>query len=113
MPTAKRPRRARRTPAKRGAAPTAALQALRRRIKALEAARDAARRRHAKELAAVQRAADRRRAMMMREIAALRHLQARSDALVRLVGERDAALAAQAERITHLETLVTPPPEMR
>ena len=50
---------------------------------------------------------------MMREIAALRHLQARSDALVRLVGERDTALAAQAERITHLETLLTPPPEMR
>src|SRR5262245_46796821 len=114
MPRAKPRRRARAKSAKRRTAPGgAALRALRRRIAGLEAARDAARRRHERQLAALQRAADRRLANMVREIATLRHHQARSEALARLVTERDAALAAQTERITRLEGLLQTPTEMR
>jgi hypothetical protein len=40
---------------------------------------------------------------MVAEIASLRHHEARVAALERLLAERDAALAAQAERLRHLE----------
>lgn len=76
------------------------------RIAALEAQLEAERARHARELAAVRRSADRRMAALMREIAALRHHQARAEALKRMVGERDAALAAEANRVARLESLL-------
>jgi hypothetical protein len=49
---------------------------------------------HARKLAAVRRGANRRLAAMLREIASLRHHEARARALERLLAERDAALAA-------------------
>ncbi|MFN8544329.1 MAG: hypothetical protein U0807_08980 [Candidatus Binatia bacterium] len=52
--------------------------------------------RHARQLAAVRRAADRRLAGMMQEIAALRHHQARAEALERLLAERETATVSPA-----------------
>jgi hypothetical protein len=54
-------------------------------------------------MATAARAADRRLAALMREITALRHHEARADALARLVAERDTALAERARRIEELE----------
>lgn len=51
----------------------------------------AERERHARQLLAVRRAADRRLALMVREIATLRHHEARAEVLARLLAERDAA----------------------
>ena len=64
---------------------------------------EALRRRHVRELAAAQRAADQRLAALMRELTALRHLEARAQALTRLLAERDTALAQQTRRIAELE----------
>jgi len=64
---------------------------------------EALRQRHVRELAAARRAADRRLAALMREMAALRHHEARAQALTRLLAERDTALARQAQRIAELE----------
>ena len=64
---------------------------------------EALRRRHVRELAAAQRAADQRLAALMRELTALRHHEARAQALTRLLAERDIALAHQARRIAELE----------
>src|SRR5439155_864050 len=58
---------------------------------------------HVRELAAAQRAADQRLAALMRELTALRHLEARAQALTRLLAERDTALEHQARRIAELE----------
>jgi hypothetical protein len=74
--------------------------------------RDADRRRHARQVAAVRRTGDRRLAAAVGEIAALRHLEARVDALARLLAEREAALAVQGQRIAHLERLLQNPPEV-
>jgi hypothetical protein len=63
----------------------------------------AQRQRHIRALAAARRAADRRLAALMRELTALRHHEARAQALARLLAERDAALARQAQRIAELE----------
>ena len=46
---------------------------------------------------------------MVREIAALRHHEARAEALARIVAEREADLAVQARRIAQLETLLRNP----
>ncbi len=64
------------------------------------------RKQHARRLAAAERAADRRLAALLNEITALRHHQARTEGLIRLVAERDAALARKAERIAELEDLL-------
>jgi hypothetical protein len=82
------------------------LRTLERRVARLVAAAKADRDRHARQLAAVRRAADRRLTAMVKEIAALRHHEARAEALARLVAERDTALAEQAERIERLEALL-------
>jgi hypothetical protein len=65
--------------------------------------------RHARRLAAARREADRQLTAMVAEIAALRHHQARVEALERLIAERDATLAAQAERLARLEALLQSP----
>ncbi|HZP40023.1 MAG TPA: hypothetical protein VFD84_00785 [Candidatus Binatia bacterium] len=95
MPARKRPR-ARARPA-RPAGPS--LASLKREIRRLTAARAADARRHTRQLAAVRRAADRRLAAMVREIAALRHHEARAEALERL-------LADHRQRIAELEALL-------
>jgi hypothetical protein len=87
-------------------------RALERRLARLSAAREVERGRHARQLAAVRRATDRRLAGMLSEIAALRHHEARAEALARLLAERDAALAAQAERIRRLEALLRTPTQL-
>src|SRR5581483_4292615 len=56
-----------------------------------------------RQLARVRRAADRRLAAMVAEIAALRHHEARAEALARLLAEREAALAAERARVAELE----------
>ena len=88
-------------PAKAQPAPSSS--ALQRELKRLSAALDAEREGHARRLAAAKRAADRRLAGMVREIALLRHHQARAEALERLLAERDATIAAQAERLARLD----------
>ena len=93
-------------------AATERLRALGRRLARLTAARETARERHARDLAALRRAADRQLASMMSEIAALRHHEARVEALTRLLAEREAALRAQANRIARLEALLRTPTEL-
>ena len=88
------------------------VRALERRLARLAVERAADQRRHVRQLAAAHRAAERRLAALVREIATLRHHQARVQALERLVAERDAALAAQTDRIAHLEGLLRKAPEM-
>src|SRR5262245_50197617 len=99
----KRPKRAttksksvrdRTTAAKSDAAQGGIVQGLERRIRRLEGELVTERMRHERQLDNVRRAANRRLAAMMQEITALRHHEARADALARLVAERDAALAA-------------------
>jgi hypothetical protein len=68
---------------------------------------------HERVVAALRRAHARRLAAMVHEIAALRHHEAKAEALVRLLAGRDATLAAQAEHITRLEALLQKPGEMR
>ena len=94
-----RPSRAKAAPGGSG------VRVLERRLARLGAAAKAERLRYERRL----RDADRRLASMLAEIASLRHLQARADALERLVAERDAALAAQAERLARLEALLQSP----
>ena len=67
---------------------SAALRALERRVKRLERELAAAHDRHARKLEHVRRAANRRLAAMMQEIAALRHHEARAEALARLIATR-------------------------
>jgi hypothetical protein len=100
----KRPR-ARRSPRKTpaGAAP---LRVARRQLARMKDRLEAERKRHARRLAAAGRAGDRRLAALLNEITTLRHHQARAEALIRLVAERDAALALKAERIAQLEDLL-------
>jgi hypothetical protein len=88
------------------------VRTLERRLARLAVERAAEHKRHARQLAAARRAAERRLAALVREIATLRHHEARVQALERLVAERDTALAAQAERIAHLEGLLRKAPEM-
>jgi hypothetical protein len=86
------------------AMPTPSLSALRRRLARLLVARDAERQRHARALARLRRSHDRRLVGMLREIAQLRHHEARVEALTRLLAEREAALATQATRVAELES---------
>ena len=74
------------------------MQQLERKIARMLADREAERARHARQIAAVRRGADRRLTVMLREIASLRHHEARAQAFERLLAERDAAMAAAEER---------------
>lgn len=67
-----------------------ALRRAERRVRALEAALETERGTRARKVEAVRRAADRRLAAMMREIALLRHHEARAAQLERLLAERTA-----------------------
>jgi hypothetical protein len=87
------------------------VRGLERRLAEVTAELARARQRHERQLAALRRSHDRRLAAMVRDIAGLRHHEARAEALARVVAERDAALAAQAERIARLEQLVQAPLE--
>jgi hypothetical protein len=86
--------------------PRDSVRALERRIARLEARLKAVQSQHARELATVQRAGDRRIAALVREITGLRHHEARAEALARVLGEREAMLSAQADRVAQLETLL-------
>jgi hypothetical protein len=92
------------------ATPSAA--ALLRRLRQLVAEQKAERARHERQLAALRRAADRRLASMTQDIAALRHHEARAEALARLLADREATLAEQSARIARLETLLQNPAEL-
>jgi hypothetical protein len=105
MVAAKRTRRR----AGKAAAANGSGRALERRLTKLEAQVKAERARHQRELAALQRSGDRQTAALMREIALLRHHEARAETLGRLLAERDAALAAQADRVAQLESLLQAP----
>jgi hypothetical protein len=76
------------------AKPTDVARTLERRLKRVVAERAAESERHARQLLAVRRAADRRLTVMMNEIAALRHHEARAGALERLLAQREAQLSA-------------------
>ena len=64
------------------------LRGLERRVKRLERELAAAQAAHARKLELVRRAANRRLAAMMKEIASLRHHEARAEALERLIATR-------------------------
>jgi hypothetical protein len=87
MPTKHRKPARTTKPAATGPTP-AALRALERRVKRLERQLADAHDRHARQLEHVRRAANRRLAAMMQEIAALRHHEARAEALERLIASR-------------------------
>jgi len=90
-----------------------ALRALERRIARLEADAAEAVAHHERQLAAVRRAADRRLTGMVREIASLRHHEARATALERLLAERDAMIARLSHRLAEVEgrsSPAAPPP---
>ena len=105
MPAAKQSRR--------GTSATAGVKAagrgLERRLARLQEQLKAERARHARQVAAVRRAADRQMAALVREIAILRHHEARAETMARLIAERDTALAAHAERVAQLESLLQAP----
>jgi hypothetical protein len=104
MVAAKRTRRRARKAAANGTG-----RALERRLVKLEGQIKAERARHQRELAALRRSGDRQTAALMREIALLRHHEARAEALARLLAERDVALAAQADRVAQLESHLQAP----
>jgi hypothetical protein len=97
--------------ATRKAAPSS-VATLRRRLARVLVARDAERQRHARQIAQLRRAHDRRLAGMLREIAQLRHHEARVEALTRLLAEREAALAAEVARAAALEARLPLSPEI-
>ncbi len=111
MPT--RPRRPAR-PKRAAARPkTPAAQTLQRRLVRMAATYAAELQKQTRRLAALRRAHDRRVAGLVQEIAQLRHHEARTEALTRLLAERDVALAAQAARIAELESLLQGRTELR
>ena len=61
-------------------------------------------------MAALRRVCDRRVAAIVAEVAALRHHQARTEALERLIAERDAALARHAIRLREVESALAGSP---
>ena len=85
------------------------LKALERRLARLQTERKAERQRFNRQVLALRRGAERRLAAMVKEIAALRHHEARAEVLARMVAEREANLAAQERRIAQLETLLRNP----
>jgi hypothetical protein len=91
----KRPRRAAATGPGTTAALKKALRAVERRLQRSTAALAALKAAQQKKLAAVRRAADRKLAVVVRELAALRHHEARATALERMVKEYQAAAAVE------------------
>lgn len=67
----------------------ATLRSLERQVRRLTKTLEAERERHAKQLENVRRAANRRLASMVQEIAALRHHEARAEALERMLALRE------------------------
>ena len=86
MPS-KRPT-SRRAKANGGETPVATVRSLERRVKRLERQLVGAAAEHQRKLELVRRAANRRLAAMMKEIAALRHHDARAQALERMLAAR-------------------------
>ena len=86
MPS-KRPT-SRRAKANGGETPVATMRALERRVRRLERQLAGAAAAHERKLELVRRAANRRLAAMMKEIAALRHHEARAQALERMLATR-------------------------
>jgi len=84
-------------------------RALERRLAKLQEQLKVERARHSRQVAAAKRAADRQTTALVREIAVLRHHEARAETLTRLVAERETALAAQADRVAQLESLLQAP----
>ena len=70
------------------------VRSLQRRLKLLTAEHAALIEKHGRQLANAKRVADRRVTAMMREIATLRHLEARAEAMERWLTERDSVIAA-------------------
>lgn len=107
----KRTRRPRRAAVSAAPEPTpAVVRALRREVARLTAALDAAEARHERRLAAVRRAADRRMAAVVQEIAALRHHQARAEALARILTERDGGSGTARSPVSAVSPQATIPP---
>jgi len=73
----------------------ATMRALERRVKRLERQLEGAAAAHERKLELVRRAANRRVAAMMKEIAALRHHEARAKALERLLASRPAEVMTE------------------
>ena len=71
-----------------GESPVATVRALERRVKRLERQLAGAAAEHERKLELVRRAANRRLAAMVKEIAALRHHEARAQALERMLAAR-------------------------
>ena len=71
-----------------GVSVAASMRALERRVKRLERQLESAAAAHERKLELVRRAANRRVAAMMKEIAALRHHEARAQALERMLATR-------------------------
>jgi hypothetical protein len=84
-------------------------RALERRVTKLQEQLRTERAKHNRQVAAARRAADRQTAALVREIALLRHHEARAETLARLLAERDAALAAQADLVAQLESRLQVP----
>ena len=90
MPTRRKLPAARRPAPKPRETKDDVIRRLERRLKRLEKEQAAEREQYERRIAATKRAADRRLAVMMRELAELRHHEARADALARLLAARDA-----------------------
>ena len=78
-----------------GVSVAASMRALERRVKRLERQLESAAAAHERKLELVRRAANRRVAAMMKEIAALRHHEARAKALERLLASRPAEVMTE------------------
>ena len=78
-----------------GESPAASMRTLERRVKRLERQLVGAATEHERKLELVRRAANRRLAAMMKEIAALRHHEARAQALERMLASRPAEAAME------------------
>ena len=101
-------KRTRRRPSAKAQA-NGAGRALERRVTKLQEQLRKERAKHTRQVAAARRAADRQTAALVREIALLRHHEARAETLARLLAEREAALAAQGELLAQLESRLQVP----
>lgn len=94
MPTRRKKRPAARRPAPKPQKPRETkddvIRRLERRLKRLAKEHAAEIEQYERRIAATKRAADRRLAVMMRELAALRHHEARAETLARMLAARDA-----------------------
>jgi hypothetical protein len=91
MATRRKPPAAKRRPALPHETKDDVIRRLERRLKRLEKEHAAEREQYERRIAATKRAADRRLAVMMRELAELRHHEARAETLARRLAQRDTA----------------------